>query len=157
MCAARFHTLSEPFAARLGVLIGLWAGLAVLLTVLPGHADPAEDVAAARQVISQQIEAFRQDDAPTAYSHAAPTVQAMFPTPAVFMEMVRRGYPAVYRATRYSFDPAKPHPGSGLLQPVRLEWNGGSPMIAIYLLDRQANGDWKIEGVVLSPDERIRV
>lgn len=157
MCAARFHTSSEPFAVRLGVLIGLWAGLAVLLTVLPGHADPAQDVAAARQVISQQIEAFHQDDARTAYSHAAPAVQAMFPTPAVFMDMVRRGYPPVYRATRYSFAPAKPHPGSGLLQPVRLEWKGGSPMIATYLLDRQGDGDWKIEGVVLAPDERIRV
>lgn len=157
MTAAHFRIWPAPFGARLQLMIGLWIGLALLLTVLPGHAGAQDETAAVRAVIVQQIDAFRRDDAATAYSHAAPAVQAMFPTPAVFMDMVRRGYPAVYRATDYSFDPVKRHPGDRLLQPVRIEWNGGPPLLATYLLGLQADGEWKIEGVVLAKDRRIGI
>jgi|GEM_PF-158888 len=155
MLAARFHPSMEPFSARLGVMVGLLALLALVLSVLPGHAEKPAGIASARSVIERQIEAFRADDGPAAYAHAAPTVQALFPSPAAFMQMVRRGYAPVYRPTHYRFEPARIETPDRLVQPVRIEWRGGPPVIAVYLMGRQAGGDWKIEGVMLAKDDRV--
>ncbi len=45
-----------------------------------------------QRIITAQISAFRADDGPTAYSFAAPVVRNIFPTPEIFMSMVKRGY-----------------------------------------------------------------
>jgi hypothetical protein len=42
-----------------------------------------------------------------------------------------------------------------LLQPVRIEWSDGDPLIAVYILAKQPDGSWKIDGVFLSRDDRI--
>ncbi len=69
---------------------------------------PATDIAAAdraaiRQIIGDQIAAFRRDDGPGAFAFASPTIQAMFGTPDIFMDMVRNGYQPVYRPQSVSF------------------------------------------------------
>ena len=50
-----------------------------------------------QRVIAGQIEAFRADDGPAAYGYAAPAIKKIFPSPEIFMEMVRNGYRPVYR------------------------------------------------------------
>ena len=70
MSTAHIHTRTVPLGMRLPLLIALWAGLAVFLSVLPGHADDSADVAAARTVITEQIEAFRRDDVARAVREA---------------------------------------------------------------------------------------
>ena len=63
---------------------------AALLLALPVRADDA-----ARQVISDQIAAFQQDDFETAFTYASPMIKGIFGTPERFGQMVREGYPMV--------------------------------------------------------------
>ena len=155
MLIAKFYPWSEPLSLRLRVMAVLWVGLALILAALPCQANQTAAVAAARTVISQQIDAFRRDDGPGAYTYASPNVKAIFPSPGIFMEMVRTGYPAVYRPRSYSFEVAKWQEDGRLMQPVRIEWQGGDPLIAVYLMARQADGAWKIDGVFMVRDDRV--
>ena len=78
--------------------------LSVVLLAAAGAAARAEDPAAAiRQVISEQIEAFEADDFETAFSFASPGIREMFGTPGRFGEMVREGYPMVWRPGEVRF------------------------------------------------------
>ena len=155
MLSARLYTLSTPFSGRVRVMLALWVCFACITFSLPSHAKQEGDIADARIVITDQIAAFRRDDSAAAYAHASPTVRTVFPSPAVFMEMVRTGYPAVYRPQHYSFEPARWRDDGRLLQPVRIEWSDGDPLIAVYILAKQPDGSWKIDGVFLSRDDRI--
>lgn len=123
---------------------------AVLLAWLagPAVAQTEADRTAVQGVITSQIEAFRADNAASAYSHAAPNVKAMFPSPDVFMEMVRIGYSAVYRPQSFEFGPLDQADGKWV-QPVRLIGPDGQPKVALYVMEQQADGSWKIAGVHL--------
>ena len=76
--------------------------LLLLAFGLPARADqpanlPQADRDAIGAVIGQQIEAFRRDDGPAAFGYASPAIQGQFGDPAHFMDMVRQGFPPVYR------------------------------------------------------------
>lgn len=120
----------------------------VLLVSVPARAQSDADRAAIKQVITSQIAAFRQDDAATAYSFAAPSIKMMFPSPEVFMEMVRTGYGAVYRPQSFDFGPLDMADGQ-IVQPVRLIGPDGRPMVALYVMEQQEGGEWKIAGVYM--------
>jgi len=87
------------------------AGLILLVAILlwPGAAGaqeaalPAQDVAAIQTVITQQLDAFNRGDAPGAYAFASDGIKAIFPSAAIFMQMVREGSPAVYRSREAEF------------------------------------------------------
>ena len=114
----------------------------------PVRAQSDADRAAIQQVIASQINAFRQDDAASAYSFAAPNVKAVFPTPEIFMEMVRTGYGAVYRPQAFDFGPLDSADGQWV-QPVKLIGPDGTPLVAIYVMEQQPGGEWKIAGVYM--------
>jgi hypothetical protein len=107
------------------------------------------DRAAIRQVIEGQIAAFRRDDAPGAFAYAAPTIQHMFGTPDVFLNMVRTGYAAVYRPREVEFR-ALVEDESGPVQQVLVVGPDGVPVLALYAMQRQADGSWRINGCTLS-------
>lgn len=106
------------------------------------------DRAAIRRVISQQLEAFQHDDEVGAFSFAAPSIQAQFKTPAEFMRMVRSGYQAVYRPRSTRFLEAFVH-GGRVVQPLEVVTPEASVLIALYLMERQTDGTWRISGCVL--------
>lgn len=120
----------------------------VLFVSAAARAQSDADRAAIKQVIASQIMAFRQDDAAAAYSYAAPSIRMMFPSPEVFMEMVRAGYGAVYRPQSFDFGPLDTSDGQ-LVQPVRLVGPDGQPMVALYVMEQQPGGEWKIAGVYM--------
>ena len=64
--------------------------VAVLLFLLApglghGQSVSAADARAVRQVIEAQLDAFKRDDAPRAFSYAAPGIREAFGTPEKFM------------------------------------------------------------------------
>lgn len=144
--------LNETFAAlRLKVL----ALLLVLLTGMIGLATASHaenfgeaDIAAFRKVIESQIKAFRSGDAESAYEFASPEIKAVFPTPEMFMAMVRQGYGPVYRAENYTFEDVSVVEGQ-IIQPVRILQDEAAPIIAMYVMERQPDGAWKIGGCIL--------
>jgi hypothetical protein len=136
--------------------------LAGLLVLLAGVAGPAAgqtsdtDAAAIRQVIEYQMAAFRQDDGAGAYAFASPMIQQKFGNADIFMEMVRTGYPAVYRPREVEFRELKLENGR-LLQEVFVIGPDGSPALAIYEMQRQPDGSWRINGCWLTraPDQSV--
>lgn len=101
-----------------------------------------------RAVIERQLAAFRADDAPTAFSFAAPAIQQQFRDPAAFLSMVRRGYAPLYRARTVSFGPIDDHHGA-TIQIVDVVAASGEAARALYVMERQDDGAWRIAGCIL--------
>ncbi len=100
-------------------------------------------------MIEQQIDAFKRDNAVGAHSFAAPGIQQIFPSAEIFMQMVRQGYQPVYRPRSYAFDELTRIDGK-LVQSVRVVSPDGLPVTALYIMERQPDGSWKIGGCVLT-------
>ena len=96
-------------------------------------------------LISSQIDAFRKDDGVAAFSYASPTIKGLFQTPDNFMQMVRQGYPPVYRPQSVTFGDMADTP-AGPLQQVFLTGPDGKGYVALYSLQRQPDGSWLING-----------
>lgn len=103
-----------------------------------------------RGVIEQQLDAFARDDAETAFSFASPKIQQLFWTPANFMAMVKADYQAVYRPRSVNFLKSALVQGRAL-QPVQLLGPDNVAMVAIYTMEEQADGTWKIGGCEMIP------
>jgi hypothetical protein len=110
---------------------------------------PAGDAAAIKAVITEQIEAFRRNDGAAAFSLATPGIRLRFGTAETFMEMVRSSYPAVYRPSSVLFDEPEVYDGS-VIQTVRLTDAEGRAWLALYPMERQPDGTWRINGCQLA-------
>ena len=102
----------------------------------------------AQGIVRAQAEAFSHDDADAAYSYAAPTIRQMFPSAEMFLAMVAHAYPPVYRNQSFEFGEARDD-GTTLAQKVRIVDAAGVPWDALYTLEKQSDGSWKITGCVL--------
>lgn len=131
---------------RRAVLAGLVMVLA-LVGLLSGAARAVDDGdrSVARDLISKQIEAFRRDDAAGAFAFASPGIRDMFGSERSFLDMVQRAYPAVHRPRSFTFGPAR-DVGDGFEQSVAIQDEQGADWDAIYSLEKQPDGSWKISG-----------
>lgn len=102
-----------------------------------------------QRIITEQITAFRSDDAATAYSFASPSIKSKFTSSAMFMAMVRTGYPAVYRAKSFSFEGLSKELGDPT-QRVKLIGPDGDAWFALYGFQKQPDGSWRISAVVVT-------
>ena len=102
-----------------------------------------------QRIIAAQISAFRADDGPTAYSYAAPVVRNIFPTPEIFMSMVKRGYPQVYRPQSFNFTEALIDPMGRPAQKMLVVGPDGKTYEALYSMEKQPDGSWRISGCTL--------
>jgi hypothetical protein len=134
------------------------AGLLFALTLALGlpRLAQAEDVSPAdqasiRATISNQIDAFRRDDGNAAYGFASPTIQGLYPTADQFMSMVRNAYQPVYRPQSVTFGQLSDSP-YGPLQKVFLVGPDGKSYVALYSLQRQPDGSWRINGCTIVED-----
>jgi len=119
--------------------------LAVVFSPLVARAD---DVSTAQGVIRAQEQAFVHDDAAAAYSYAAPAIKQIFPAPDIFMSMVQSGYAPVYRHKSFEFGDSKTE-GSSVAQRVHIIDANGEAWEALYTLEQQADGSYKITGCSL--------
>jgi hypothetical protein len=121
--------------------------LALLWLVTPTSAEELTraDQSAFQEVITDQIRAFNADDGLRAYSHAAPVIKQLFPTPDIFMAMVKQGYPPVYRQKSFNFGDVTSDTGRPEQEVTIVDLNG-QVWTAIYSFERQPNGSWKISG-----------
>jgi hypothetical protein len=136
------------------LLLLIWP-LFLAMPAASQDAPPAE-AQAIHDVIQSQLDAFQRDDAATAYSFAAPSIKQMFTTPEIFMEMVKTGYQPVYRPREVEFRDLKVENGA-LLQDVFLVGPDGQPVIARYSMEKQPDGNWRINGCwfVKAPDQNV--
>jgi Domain of unknown function (DUF4864) len=113
--------------------------------VLAGDAETK----AAQDAIDGQIKAFLAGDDAAAYSFAAPNVKQIFPTLETFMTMVTRGYQPVYKPRNYAFGKVRELSASSIVQQVLLVGPDGKDYEAVYTLELQPDGKFRITGVSL--------
>ena len=107
------------------------------------------EIKAAQTVIDSQLKAFLADDGATAYSYAAPNVKRIFPTVDTFMNMVTNGYAPVRKPQSYSFGRVEQTGPASIIQQVLIVGPDGKDYEAVYTLEQQADGSFKITGCSL--------
>lgn len=112
------------------------------------------DRTALRNLVERQIDAFRHDDGPTAFSFASPGLREMFGDADRFMSMVRDGYRPVYRPRSYAFGPER-DAESGPELSLRVQDEAGADWDAVYSFEKDSGGVWHISGcrLVKAPGE----
>jgi len=140
-------------ARLLLVLVVLWAVVGTARAE-DGAPLPPADAAAIRQVIQDQISAFRRDDSRGAFAFASPVIQGKFQTPENFMAMVKAAYPQVYRPREVEFQ-SLADSARGPIQEVIVVGPDGVPVMALYVMEKQPDGSWRINGCYLTriPDQ----
>jgi hypothetical protein len=138
---------------RVFPLLGLF-----ILLIQPARADDgtaldAADRSAIRAVIEEQLAAFQRDDGNAAFRLASPTIQQQFRSPGNFMRMVRTGYQAVYRPRDVAFGEIEIKDGV-IIQRVEVIGPDGAPALAHYVMQRQLDGSWRINGCFLTASEQ---
>jgi hypothetical protein len=122
--------------------------LAAFLIGSTALASAGDDVAAGQSVIRSQEQAFGRDDAAAAYTFAAPGIKSLFPSPDIFMSMVRSAYAPVYRHRSFEFGEAKTSEGK-IVQEVQIIDADGAAWEALYTLELQPDGSFKISACAL--------
>jgi hypothetical protein len=136
-------------STAVGIVMIRFLVLALLLMGVATAASAAEvsrdDAQAIRSVVAEQLDAFARDDATRAFSLATTEIRTQFGTPEAFINMVRTAYPVVYRPKMTQFE--RPETVEGrIVQPVRMTDEQGRVWIALYAMQREADGRWRISG-----------
>ena len=133
----------------------LLASIAFCLTLLSSaHAGEAE-VKAAQGTVESQLRAFQAGDNAKAYSYAAPNITRIFPTVDAFMGMVANGYTPVAKPKSFEFGKAEETASGAVALEVMLVGPDGKDYRALYTLERQADGTFKITGVSLRAENTL--
>jgi len=144
--------------ARRRHLTMLAAALVALFAYVDAGAQPrtadkplsAADWKAIRQVIGDQVRALKAGDAVKAFSFASPGIREQFGTPENFLLMVRTTYGALIAARYTEFLEGAVIDGN-VIQPLRLIAPDNTVQVALYTMEKQKDGGWKISGCVLAP------
>ncbi len=115
----------------------------------------AGEETAAQASIDAQLRAFLADDNAAAYSYAAPNVKQIFPTLEMFMGMVSNGYKPVQKPKSYSFGKFEWMGSNKIAQRVMLVGPDGKDYEALYTLELQPDGVWRITGVSLKESKTL--
>jgi Domain of unknown function (DUF4864) len=127
-----------------------WAFVLILvpLLIVDAYAGDAE-IESAQKTIDAQLKAFSRGDNSTAYSYAGPSIQRIFPTLDSFMSMVTGAYQPVYKPRSYSFGKVEEMGAAQIIQQVLVVGPDGKDYEAVYTLELQPDGQYKIIGVSL--------
>lgn len=121
-----------------------------MLLAMTGFAGAGEaEVKAAQGSIDAQLKAFQAGDNARAYSYAAPNIQRIFPTVDAFMGMVANGYQPVAKPKSYSFGKVEELAAGSVIQQVLIVGPDGKDYEAVYTLEIQPDGTFRITGVSL--------
>lgn len=130
--------------------------LAMLIAPVAAAAPPAvptlqqAEWKAIEQVIGGQRAALKAGDGAKALTFATPAIRDQFGTPDRFMRMVRDGYAPLIAARDTVFLEGAVIEGA-VIQPLRLILPDNTVLVAIYQMEKQQDGRWKIAGCVIAP------
>ena len=119
-----------------------------LLLPVAAFAGEAE-IKAAQGTIEAQLRAFQAGNGELAYSYAAPSIKRIFPTVETFMGMVESGYQPVSNPKNFAFGKVEEMGAGSIVQQVLLTGPDGKEYEAVYTLELQPDGTYRITGVSL--------
>lgn len=123
-------------------------GLMLALLLVPASQARADE-STARNVITEQLESFLARDFERAYSYASEDIKRIFPTLDRFMAMVENGYLPVLRPGNYVFGRTETMTDGRIVQEVLIRGPDGTDWTAVYFMELQDDGSWKVDGVNL--------
>ena len=129
---------------------------AVFVTVLRATLAQADEALppepGIEATIGAQIDAFLEDDFARAFDFASPSIQGLFGSPDRFGQMVRQGYPMVWRPGEVQYLELRDVEGN-LWQRVLIRDQAGGVHMLDYQMIETGEG-WRINGVQLlqAPD-----
>ena len=126
--------------------------LLALLVCTPAFAQTPADSNQIQHVITAQIDAFRRDDGQAAFAFAAPVIQSQFGDSEHFIAAVRQAYQPVYRPRSFSFGTLATKDGK-TTQLVEVIGPDGRGATAVYSMEHEADGTWRISGCELLKSE----
>ncbi len=145
------RSLAIAVSLALGLLLQSFSGGA-----FAQDAVPDADTSATRGVIEDQIKAFQSGDGERAFGHAAPNIRNVFGSVERFLSMVQSGYPSLYNPQEYNFGRNALISGQ-VYQELLVTDGDGKQWQAVYTLQRQEDGSWKITGVKMNPYKGVSV
>ncbi len=107
------------------------------------------DVLSIKTVVSKQLQAFSNDNAMEAFSYASPKIKSIFGNPNNFIAMVKESYPSVYRPKNINIGTVEMLKGIPTLL-VYLVGPDGNFVTANYLMQKQPDKQWKIDGCIVT-------
>lgn len=126
-----------------------WIATAIILASMAGLGRTQDGAGAAQATIERQLRSFLAGDDDAAYALAAPNIKRAFPTRDHFMAMVRQGYPPVHRPQSFAFGRTDIDANGRISQQVFLVGPDGKDYEALYMLELQPDGVYRITGVSL--------
>jgi Domain of unknown function (DUF4864) len=152
----RMKALRQALAPLVAVALA-----ALLVVALPARAAESPKVwpdaslraaewSSIRAAIGAQRKALIAGDGSKALSYASPAIRDQFGTPEIFLSMVRNAYAALLTARYTEFLDGAVIDGV-VIQPLRLIAPDNTVQVALYTMQRQRDGRWKIAGCVLAP------
>jgi len=139
--------------------IRVWLASLILAVLAVASPIRAEDAGAApwQDVISSQIQAFRDHDAPAAFSYAGVAFQATFPNAETFfIAIIQSGYSPIMESRSHSFGAFRLIGDTGVTQHVKLVGNDLKLYEAVYQLAREPGG-WRVQGVQLMQPNGVAI
>lgn len=135
------------------LMVVLWVGsVPTAAAQEPVTALTRADRSAIQAVINLQLKALASDDDAGAFALAAPEVRRQFGTAEAFTDMVRKGYQPLLRNQSTTFLEAA-IVDDDVIQPMRIVNRDGTVLIALFSMERQSNGDWRVYGCQLAPSD----
>jgi len=110
----------------------------------------ASDWKSIKQVIAAQRAALIAGDGEKAFGYATPAIRAQFGDADLFMAMVEVGYPALLTARYAEFLEGAVIDGL-IIQPLRLVDADNVVRVALYTMEKQKTGAWRISGCRIGP------
>ena len=105
-----------------------------------------------RDVIRQQIEAFKRNEISAAFDLATPEIQDQFLTSDIFFRMVIKNYAVILTHKTWNFGNLTKIRNEEYIQTVNFYEKDGRILKALYVMEQQPEGNWRIGGCKLILD-----
>ena len=138
------------FAARPLILACFFtcvAGLLAAQAQATSTLNPSDRIAI-RATVQAQLKAIHANDADGAFAYATVELQRKVGSPYAFMQMIRESYEPVYQPRAVFFQDARLMEGVATQHVLFMDQNG-APVKALYSMQRQSDGTWRINGCML--------
>jgi hypothetical protein len=142
----RGRKLASSSAFCLALALAVFAGIAAAQAPEPRDADWK----AMHTNIAEQRAALIAGDGDRAFGYASPGIRAQFVDAQTFMAMVRAAYAPLLMARYVEFLQGAVIEGT-VIVPLRLVDGDNTVRVALYTMERQSDGSWRIAGCRIAP------
>ena len=152
-----FPIKETAIAILMMVAVFTFFSTATLSNILPDREGNLEQLEyrksmSIRDVIRQQIEAFKRNEISAAFDLATPEIQDQFRTSDIFFQMVIKNYAVILTHKTWSFGNLTRIRNEEYIQTVNFYEKDGRVIKALYVVEQQPEGTWRIGGCKLILD-----